>query len=148
MPEPTIIHRGVEDAMSIHGTCLCRGIEYEIAASPVQAGHCHCSKCRTWGGSAFLSYAGFPMRDFRWIKGEDLLGRFPSSSEVFRIFCTRCGSSLAAWPSDPAGEFVWIMMGTLDGDPGLKPSAHIFVGSKAPWFDIADGLPQHAEFPA
>ena len=22
---------------------------------------------------------------------------------------------------------------------------HIFVGSKAPWFEIADALPQHAE---
>jgi hypothetical protein len=29
----------------------------------------------------------------------------------------------------------------------MRPGAHIFVGSKAPWFDITDDLPQHAELP-
>jgi hypothetical protein len=30
-------------------------------------------------------------------------------------------------------------------DPGIRPSRHIFVGSKAPWFTITDDLPQYAE---
>jgi hypothetical protein len=30
-------------------------------------------------------------------------------------------------------------------DPGIRPSAHIFVGSKAPWFTITDDLPQYRE---
>jgi hypothetical protein len=34
-------------------------------------------------------------------------------------------------------------MGTLLDDPSIRPTAHIFVGSKAPWFTIADGLPQY-----
>jgi len=38
-------------------------------------------------------------------------------------------------------------MGTLDDDPGIKPSAHIYVGSKAPWYEITDTLPQFKEFP-
>jgi hypothetical protein len=38
-------------------------------------------------------------------------------------------------------------MGTLDDDPGIRSFEHIFVGSKAPWFDIADALPQHAARP-
>ena len=36
-------------------------------------------------------------------------------------------------------------LGVLDDDPGVRPAMHIFVGSKAPWLEIADGLPQHAE---
>ncbi|AFP30847.1 hypothetical protein MRBBS_1910 [Marinobacter sp. BSs20148] len=36
-------------------------------------------------------------------------------------------------------------MGTLDNDPGVRASRHVFVGSKAPWFEITDGLPQFAE---
>jgi len=28
---------------------------------------------------------------------------------------------------------------------GIRPSAHIFVGSKADWYTIADDLPQHHE---
>ena len=38
-------------------------------------------------------------------------------------------------------------MGTLDDDPGIRPQEHIFVGSKAPWYEIADDLPRHDEFP-
>jgi hypothetical protein len=30
--------------------------------------------------------------------------------------------------------------------PGIEPSGHIFVGSKAPWFEIADDLPQFEEY--
>jgi len=37
-------------------------------------------------------------------------------------------------------------MGALSDDPTIRPTDHIFVGSKAPWFMIADGLPQHQEF--
>jgi hypothetical protein len=33
-------------------------------------------------------------------------------------------------------------MGSLDTDPGMSPTLHIFVGSKAPWFEISDDLPQ------
>jgi hypothetical protein len=37
-----------------------------------------------------------------------------------------------------------VPMGALDDDPGVRPQAHIFVGSKAPWDVITDDLPQHA----
>jgi hypothetical protein len=43
-------------------------------------------------------------------------------------------------------EYVWLPVGTLDGDPGGRASHHIFVGSKAPWFAITDDLPQFEEF--
>ena len=38
-------------------------------------------------------------------------------------------------------------MGTLVGDPGIRPMFHIFTGSKAPWHEITDSLPQYAELP-
>jgi hypothetical protein len=131
--------------MTVRGSCLCQGVRYEITGPLGKAAYCHCSRCRKWSGSPLLGYAGVARHDFRWTLGEDLLGRWPSSERVFRVFCTRCGSTIAAWPSDPAVESVWVMMGTLDDDPGVRPSLHIFVGSKAPWFEIADGLPQHRE---
>jgi hypothetical protein len=131
--------------MKVHGSCLCQGVRYQIDGPVGAAACCHCSRCRKWSGTAFSSYAGVAKQDFRWTAGEDLLGRFPSSERIFRVFCTRCGSALASWPSDPAGESVWVMMGTLDEDPGVKPGLHIWVGSKAPWFEIADDLPQRRE---
>jgi hypothetical protein len=28
----------------------------------------------------------------------------------------------------------------------VRPACHVFVGSKAPWFEIADDLTQYAEY--
>jgi hypothetical protein len=44
-----------------------------------------------------------------------------------------------------AGAYVHVTLGTLVDDPGIRPSRHIFVGSKAPWFTITDDLPQFQE---
>jgi hypothetical protein len=44
--------------------------------------------------------------------------------------------------------FAVVPMGALDDDPGIRPQRHIFVGSKAPWYEIADGLPRDVEFPS
>jgi hypothetical protein len=35
----------------------------------------------------------------------------------------------------------------LDDDPLVKPGMHIFVGSKAPWFEITDDSPRYNERP-
>jgi hypothetical protein len=37
--------------------------------------------------------------------------------------------------------------GSLDDDPGARGKIHIFVGSKASWYEIADDLPQHDAYP-
>jgi len=34
-------------------------------------------------------------------------------------------------------------MGSLVDVPSIRPTKHIFVGSKAAWFEITDDLPQH-----
>lgn len=52
----------------------------------------------------------------------------------------RCGSTLASMHSGVVGE---VALGTVDGDSGDRPREHIFVGSKAPWHDITDSLPQY-----
>lgn len=33
-----------------------------------------------------------------------------------------------------------VRCGTLNGDPGIRPSYHAFVASKVPWVEICDGL--------
>ena len=39
-----------------------------------------------------------------------------------------------------------VALGSLVDDPGIRPTKHIFVGSKAPWFEITDDLPQFDEY--
>jgi hypothetical protein len=44
--------------------------------------------------------------------------------------CKLCGSLLYSLVR--AGAFIQVAMGTLVEDPTIRPSRHIFVGSKAP----------------
>ena len=54
-----------------------------------------------------------------------------------------CGSLLFSVVRD--GAFVHVAMGSLVDAPSIRPTEHIFVGSKAPWFEITDDLPQFQE---
>ena len=38
-------------------------------------------------------------------------------------------------------------LGSLDDTPGIKPTYHVFAGSKADWEEITDKLPQFLESP-
>jgi hypothetical protein len=44
-----------------------------------------------------------------------------------------------------AGAYVHVALGSLVDEPSIRPTKHIFVGSKAPWFAITDDLPQFDE---
>ncbi len=59
--------------------------------------------------------------------------------------CAACGSLLYWTARDVAA--VRVPYGSLVDEPTLKPTAHMFVGSKAPWHEILDDLPQHDEYP-
>jgi len=45
------------------------------------------------------------------------------------------------------GAYAHVTMGTLADAPSIRPSMHIFVESKASWYEITDELPQHDGFP-
>lgn len=131
--------------MSIRGSCTCGGVQYEIEGELRDAAYCHCSTCRRTLGAAFGTYARVDAGAFRWLSGEDLAATHDSSPGVHRCFCRRCGSPLGVTGED--GRLSWVALGTVEGDPGVRPEAHIFVGSKAPWHEITDTLPQFEEWP-
>jgi hypothetical protein len=126
----------------IRGGCLCGGIRFEIHGELRLASHCHCSMCRKAHGAAFGTYGIGRMADFRLLMGEELIARYASSPGVTRTFCKRCGSTLQ-FISEKAPGDLEIALGALDDDPGVRPTFHIYVASKAPWFEITDGLPQY-----
>ena len=44
------------------------------------------------------------------------------------------------------GEEIAVRFGALDGDPGIRPEFHTFIGSRAPWEELPeDGLPRYDE---
>ena len=130
----------------LKGSCLCASVRYEIDGALEGARNCHCSMCRKAHGAAFRSRAGVNARNFRWIAGENLITWYESSPGTRRGFCSRCGSPLLS-RFDARPEVHGLPLGCLDSDPAVKPAMHIFVGSKATWFDITDSLPRHEEGP-
>jgi hypothetical protein len=127
-----------------NGSCLCGDVAYEISGPFLEAHHCHCGYCRKAHGTAYASYGMAPAAGLRWLRGESGIARYESSPGFQRCFCGRCGSVV---PGPGAAGLAFVPLGNLDGDPGVRPSMHIFTASKAPWWDILDGLPQHAAFP-
>ena len=79
---------------------------------------------------------------FRLLQGAELIRVFDPGGAV-KAFCVECGSSLfgGAWPDGPE---VSIRLGSLDGDPGIRPQYHSYVASRAPWDELCeDGLTRY-----
>lgn len=128
------------------GTCLCSSIAYEIVGPLSQALNCHCAMCRKAQGSAFRSRASVRTADFRFTRGAELVTYYESSPGNHRGFCKVCGSPIHS-RFDDHPDVLGLPLGLLDQDPGVRPQFHVFVGSKAPWHDITDDLPQFRELP-
>ena len=126
------------------GKCFCGAVQYEVADEFLYAMNCHCSRCRRTTGSAFKPFAGIERGKLRVTEGADKLLVY-GHEERNNTHCRLCGSLLYSVVRD--GAFVHVAMGTLVDAPSIRPTKHIFVGSKAPWFTITDDLPQFEEFP-
>jgi hypothetical protein len=132
-------------AETIRGSCLCGGVRFEVTPPFRIAVHCHCSRCRKHSGTFGLTQARVPRERFRLLQGAELVRVYRPGGKV-KAFCAECGSSLfgGEWPD---GDEVSIRMGAFDDDPGIRPQAHVFVDSRAPWDVLpADGLPRHSEY--
>ncbi len=128
--------------MKIQGGCLCGNVQYEVKGPLSHADHCHCSMCRRQHGAAFGTYANFNPDSFSWVAGESYIKIYQLSSGNGWCFCRECGSTLGGTEK---GEITSITMGTVVGDPGVKPESHIYVGSMAQWYEIQDDLPRFEE---
>jgi hypothetical protein len=122
---------------------MCGTVEYEVADAFTYAGNCHCSLCRQATGAAFKSFAGIERDKLKVTKGKSKLMRFGNAKNN-DTRCMVCGSFLYSVVRD--GAYVHVAMGTLVDTPTLRPTEHIFVGSKAPWFEITDDLPQYDRY--
>ena len=130
------------NARILAGECFCRAVGYAVADEFAYAMNCHCSGCRRATGSAFKPFAGIARDRLSVTRGEDKLTIYGGEAN-HDVPCAQCGSLLYSVVRD--GAFVHVAMGTLVDSPTIRPTAHIFVGSKAPWFAITDDLPQYQE---
>lgn len=130
---------------TLTGRCLCGAVEYAVADAFEYALNCHCSQCRRATGAAFKPLAGVRREQLRVTSGAASLLIHGAADKAHDVHCSACGSLLYSVVRE--GAYAHVAMGTLVDTPSIRPSMHIFVGSKAPWFQITDDLPQFDSFP-
>ena len=79
------------------------------------------------------------------MRGESLLESYkvPEAERFAQVFCRVCGGP--APRLNKALGFGVVPVGAFIDDPGGREREHIFVGSKADWWEITDGLVQYTE---
>lgn len=122
----------------LRGQCVCGEVAYEVDDAFEYAVNCHCSDCQRKTGGAFKPFAGIAIARFEITRGAEALQRFGSTNHD--AHCVRCSAFLYSVVRD--GAWVHLNLGGLVDAPSIRPAFHIFVASKAPWFDILDDLPQ------
>lgn len=128
--------------MAIKGECFCGGVSYKIDGVLRDARSCHCSRCRKAFSSQASAYAVVDPAEFTWLSGEHLLTTYIDKNDCGFKFCSICGSTLCGVVG---GIIHGISLGCVSGDPEIQISRHIYVGSKASWEIIPEGVVQYQE---
>jgi hypothetical protein len=130
------------------GRCLCGEVAYELAGLPEMVQNCHCSRCRRARSAAHATNAFFRREQLNLVRGEDRIENFalPGAKRFGQAFCRRCGSAVPRVVASTG--YVVVPCGSLDDPPGRFPRGHIFMASKAPWYEVSDSLPRWDELPA
>jgi hypothetical protein len=139
---PIMSSEDTADSRVLSGKCECGTVRYRVADAFLFASNCHCSRCRAATGSAFKPFAGIERAKLEVTDGLDAL-LVHGEDDLNDTRCGACGSLLFSVVRD--GAYVHVALGSLVDAPSMRPTKHIFVGSKAPWFEITDDLPQFEE---
>ena len=128
------------------GGCLCGGVRYEVTEPFLSASYCHCTRCQRRTGTAASAQARTAPGALRILQGADLVREWVPPDEGWpKCFCSACGSALWSRSRDDPSVFS-VRLGTVDGDPGIRPEYRQFVAYAARWEEIPDdGLPRYPE---
>jgi len=130
--------------MAVTGACFCGEVSYRVDGPLRDARSCHCSRCRKAFSAQASAYAEVEPGTFRWLSGEERLTTYESNKDFGLQFCSRCGSTLCG---TYRGEVHGITLGCVDGDPQVEIGMHIFVGSRATWEVLPEGVTCYDEGP-
>jgi len=80
---------------TINGSCLCKGIHFTVTGQDKGAVLCHCTNCKSFGGSAYAHNHRMMKTKIEYQKGQDLVrsykdGATKSGKVLERFFCSRC----------------------------------------------------------
>jgi len=135
------------EALPANGSCICGAVRFSIAPPYRGFQYCHCSRCRKVTGSAHAANVFVPVAQFSWTAGEEHTRRHEVATAQYFCtgFCAVCGSTLP-WVTRN-GRTMVVPAGSLDDDPGVRPTQSVYMASGAPWYVSCDALPQHDDKP-
>ena len=132
-------------AAVLTGGCGCGAVRYEISEPFVSASYCHCTRCQRRTGTAASANGRTAPGSFSITAGKEHIRSWAPEGGATKNFCGLCGSSLfSRTEGDP--PTIGVRLGTVDGDPGVRPQWHAYVDYAASWEEIPDdGLPRYPE---
>jgi hypothetical protein len=122
------------------GGCLCGAVRYEILGDLKDVVCCHCSKCRNFHGH-FAAYAITTDDDLKFVEKRGLKWFRSVTDEtpnVYRGFCSECGSSLFWDPRDE--DRIAVSAGSQDEPTGLTMLGHSWISQKGDYYEVEDDL--------
>jgi hypothetical protein len=127
--------------MIVRGGCLCGAVTYKAHLPFAKFVTCYCSRCRKASGSAYAANAYVSPEKFQWTRGETLVVRYdlPEARSFATSFCGKCGSPLPHHTR--SGREIVIPAGSLDDNPGVRPTTSAHWDSRAQWLPTANDLP-------
>ncbi len=127
---------------TFEGGCSCGAVRYRLNSRPMFTNCCHCLDCQKQTGGAFAINAMIETSRIEMLAGDLVVIEMPSPSgrghEVHRY--PTC--DVALWSN--YGRRTWMLfvrVATLDEPHAIKPDAHIFTRSKAPWVTLPADAP-------
>jgi hypothetical protein len=122
---------------TMEGSCWCGGVRFEVREPFINLNFCHCTSCKRISGG--VGTANGRART-EWIdvkQGRDLLTTYEPSEGTKKTFCSVCGSNLfgGGWPDS---EHASVRLSAINEGLELKPDAHTYVRSLAPWETLPD----------
>jgi hypothetical protein len=125
----------------VTGSCACGTVRYEVTKPFDTAGYCHCKRCQQRSGAAWSLNAMVAPDGFRIVAGADAVRSWQPPDGFPKAFCAHCGGHL--FSGNESTGVIGVRLGTVDGDPGIRPQWHQWLESAPDWEPIPDdGLPR------
>jgi hypothetical protein len=125
---------------------MCGSVTFSVSAPLLGAAYCYCTRCQHRTGTAFSATGLTEPGSFELTGGADAVRTYrPGGDGWEKSYCSECGGQLFTTnPENP--DLIAVRLGALEGDPGIRPSAHQFVAYAPSWYEIPDdGLPRFPE---
>ena len=161
---PTTPARAPRQDAAVCGSCLCGAVAFTASVVPTRLVNCYCSLCRRSRAAAFGSTLLVPRASFSFVSGAERIRSYPlpaaatardggSAANAGAIcgrqysteFCVDCGSLTPSAAPDSA--VAMLPAGAIDTALPQLPTVHLYVASKAPWYEISAAGERFDELP-